>query len=191
MADKYRFNSKQEIDGLIDRIKKSDWKATDFLYRNCWDYCRIIYYRRDWHINEEDLDSIINYSIGKTIAKYEICGRYWGLLSIIFNNEVHDYFRSVYKEKELGTRVDNKNIHQEKTDFDLTKTEISMQLEQALAMKPKDQKQCIQLMLEGYSDAQIKERLNTKKSIKDLKYHAKVNLKKVLVNKFGFGKKSK
>jgi hypothetical protein len=81
VVEKHRLDSKQEIDNLIGLVKKNDWKAKDFLFKNCWEYCRIIYYRRDWHINEEDLETIINYSIGKAIAKYEICGKYWGLLS--------------------------------------------------------------------------------------------------------------
>jgi len=81
LAEVYRLDSKHEVDGLFGLIIKSDWKAIDFLYNSCSKYCRIVYSKKNWHINEEDLNAIINYSIGKAVSKYKVCGKYWGLLS--------------------------------------------------------------------------------------------------------------
>jgi len=41
----------------------------------------------------------MNYSIGKAILKYKICGKYWGLLGKIFINEIYDTLRSMIEDK--------------------------------------------------------------------------------------------
>jgi hypothetical protein len=51
------------------------------------------------NINREDLVTIMNYSIGKAILKYKICGKYWGLLGKIFINEIYDTLRSMIEDK--------------------------------------------------------------------------------------------
>lgn len=185
MDKNFRTDKKSHIDKLIALIRKGDWRAQDFLYRNSFNYCKIICSKRNWIIPWEELEDIICFSVGKAIAKYEVCGRYWGFLSKIFAHDVHDYFRRIYEEKELRTRVNEEDIYKKKGDYDPTKRELVTQINKALSGKPKEQRKCIQLMLEGYSDEQIKNILSTKKSIKDLKYHAKMNLKKVLIKKFG------
>jgi len=184
MEKEFKLDEKQGIDHIIDLIKKGDWKATDFLFKNCWAYCRVVYYRKDWHINEEDLKSIINYSIGKAIAKYEICGKYWGLLGKIFAHEISETLRQVIEEKRKRVYGENDDFGQEDNQF--SRSDIALLMGKALSMKPEEHKKCIQLELEGYSDMQIKEFLGTKKSIKDLKHHAKLNLKKVLITRFNW-----
>lgn len=186
MAKEYSLNSKQKIDDLFRLIKNNNWEATDFLFKNCWKYCRKIYFKRGWHVNEEDLNTIINYSIGKAIAKYKVCGKYWGLLGKIFANEIFDELRRIIKEKEMERKVIEENINLEQEDNRLAKRDKTLLIEKALPMKPEEHQKCIQLELEGYSDEQIKKFLGTKKSIKDLKHHAKLNLKKVLSNNFNW-----
>lgn len=186
MAEKYRLDSKPEIDGLFGLIKKNDWKVTEYVFNCCSKYCRIIYFRRNWHLNEEDLNTILNYSIGKAIAKYEICGKYWGLLGKIFAHEVYGILRPIYEEKEMGRRVIEENADIGREDPRFARSDASLLIQKALSMKPEEHKKCIQLELEGYSDEQIKEFLGTTKSIKDLKHHSKLNLKKVLIERFNW-----
>jgi len=189
LAEEHRLDSKQEIDGLFGLIKKNDWKATDFLFKSCWDYCRNIYYKRNWHINEEDLKTIINFSIGKAIAKYEICGKYWGLLGIIFTHEVYEILKPIYDEKGMGRRINEEDTDIGNEDPQFSRSDAALLIEKALAMKPEENRKCIQLELEGYNDKQIKEFLGTTKSVKDLKHHAKLNLKKVLITHFNWSPK--
>ena len=186
MAEKYRLDSKPEIDGLFGLIKKNDWKATEYVFNCCSKYCRIIYYRRNWHLNEEDLNTIINYAIGKAIAKYKICGKYWGLLGKIFANEVYEILLPIIKEKELGIKAFKEGFDYGQEDPQLSRSDSFLLIQKALSMKPEEHRKCIQLELEGYRDEQIKEFLSTTKSIKDLKHHAKLNLKKVLIEQFSW-----
>jgi hypothetical protein len=186
LAEKHRLDSKPEIDSLFRQIKKNDWEATDFIFKNCWNYCRNIYFKRNWHINEEDLKSIINFSIGKAIAKYEICGKYWGLLGTIFAHEVYEILRPIYGEKGMGRKVDQISVDFGCGDPQFSRSDAALLLEKALSMKPEEHRICIQLELEGYTDEQIKVLMITTKSVKDLKHHAKLNLKKVLIEQFSW-----
>jgi len=186
LAEEYRLNSKLEIDGLFGLIEKKDWKAIDFLFNSCSKYCRIIFSKKNWFINKEDLDAAINFSIGKAIIKYKICGKYWGLLGTIFTHEVYEILKPIYEEKGMGRRVDEENVDFGQEEPCLARSDAALLLERALSMKPEEHRKCIQLELEGYSDAQIKEFLSTTKSIKDLKHHAKLNLKKVLIEQFSW-----
>ena len=189
MQDKFKLGKKQDLDNLVDLIRKGDWKAADFLYRKSKRYCWKIYREKFHDIPEDEVESIICFSVGKTMATYKICGKYLALLAKIFVNDIYDYLKPKMKEKKLGKRVDYEEIHQRDGDYGPTKREFEILFYKALSMKPKDHKECIQLVLDGFSDEQIKNVLGTKKSIKDLKYHSKVNLKRVLIKKFGWEKK--
>ena len=191
MKQEYKVDEKKDIDQLIDLVKRGDWKAQNFLYLKSRDYCYALCSKKDWTVSSEDLKEMINFSVGKAISKYEICGRYWGLLSAIFVNDVIDiYFKPIYDKKklmeELLAAVNNPF---EKADYDPTRKEILMQFLQALSRKSDEQQKCIQLVLEGFNDEEIKTVLDTNKSIKDLKYHAKMNLKRVLVDDLGWQSK--
>jgi hypothetical protein len=119
-------------------------------------------------------------------VKYKICGKYWGLLAIIFTNEIYDYLGKISREKEFGNRDYEGKIYRVSYNNNQVQKEITMMFHRALSMKPKEQQICIQLELEGASNIQIANRLGTKKSVKDLKYHAKINLKNVLIKEFGW-----
>lgn len=186
MQPEFRLDNKESIDKLFSLIKKYDWKAIDFLFNSCSKYCRIVYSKKNWHINNEDLNEIINYSIGKAIAKYKICGKYWGLLGKIFAHEVYDTLRPIIEEIGFGRRVNEENVDLGCEDPQFTRSDAASLIEKALSMKPEEHQKCIQLELEGYTDEQIKEFMGTTKSIKDLKHHAKLNLKKVLIEKFNW-----
>jgi len=189
MQEKLKISTKPAIDNIIDLIRLGNWNASDFLYRRSRAYCWMVYRRRNWFIPEDEVDSLLCFSIGKTIAKYEICGKYWGLLAIIFINDIYDYLGKIFREKALWKRENEEKIYQISDNNDQTRKEITMQFHKALAMKPKEQKICIQLELDGFSNEQIKNILETKKSIKDLKYRAKINLKNILIKKFGWKQK--
>lgn len=188
MKQEYKVDKKKDIDQLIDLVRRGDWKAQNFLYSKSRDYCYALCSKRNWTVSSEDLKEMINFSVGKTISKYEICGRYWGLLSIIFVNDIKDcYFKPIYdKKKFMEELLAAVNDPFEKADYDPTRTETTMQFSQALSRKPDEQRKCIQLVLEGYNDEEIRTALDTNKSIKDFKYHAKMNLKRVLVDDFGW-----
>jgi hypothetical protein len=184
LAEEYRLDSKPEIDRLFGLIKKNDWKATEFLFFSCEKYCRIICLKRNWHFNIEDLNTIINFSIGKAIAKYKICGKYWGLLGRIFANEAYEILVPIIKENELGIKPFEEGFDYGQEDPQLLRSDSSLLIQKALAMMPEEHRICIQLELEGYTDEQIKEFMDTTKSIKDMKCHAKMNLKNVLIENF-------
>jgi len=188
MEVEFRLDKKQKIDNLIDLIRQGDWKAQNFLYSKSRDYCYAFCSKKVWTVSSEDLKEMINFSVGKAISKYEICGRYWGLLSIIFIHDVKDsYFKPIYDWKKLMQELSAaRNDPLEKADYDPTRKEITMQFLQALSRKPDEQQKCIQLVLEGYNDEEIKTVLDTNKSIKDFKYHAQMNLKRVLVDDLGW-----
>lgn len=188
MKQEYKVDKKKAIDQLIDLVRRGDWKAQNFLYSKSRDYCYAVCSKKNWTVSSEDLKEMINFSVGKTITKYEICGRYWGLLSTIFIHDVKDsYFKPIYNWIKLMQELFAAgNDPSEKANYDPTKTETTMQFSQALSRKPDEQRKCIQLVLQGYNDEEIKTVLDTKKSIKDLKYHAKMNLKRVLVDDFGW-----
>lgn len=186
MTEEDRLDSKQKIDGLFGLIQKNDWRATEFLFDNCSRFCHALCKKRNWQINREDMATIINYSIGKAIAKYYICGKYWGLLGTIFSHEVYEILKPIYGEKGMGRRINEENVNSGCEDTRFSRSDATLLIQKALTMKPEEQQKCIQLELEGYNDEQIKEFLGTTKSIKDLKHHAKLNLKKVLIEHFNW-----
>jgi len=188
-ADNFRIDTKEHIDALVDLIRKGNWRTTNFLYEKARLYCWKVFRSRHWCIPEDEVESIINYSIGKTIANYQICGKFWGLLAKIFVNDTYDYLKKPLLGADRKREEDVGEINQIPDNIDSMDRESYITFYRALSVKPKEQQICIQLLLEDYDDDQIQIILSTEKSVKDLKYHAKMNLKKVLVERFGWNPK--
>jgi hypothetical protein len=179
-------DSKQKIDDLFGLILKNDWRAIDFLYAKARLYCWKVYRSKPWRIPYDEVESIINYSIGKTIVNYQVCGKFWGLLAKIFVNNIYDYLNKPLPGADREWEEDEDKINQVPDKSNSMSSESYITFYRALSVKPKEQQICIQLLLEDYDDDQIQIILSTEKSVKDLKYHAKMNLKKVLVERFGW-----
>jgi hypothetical protein len=188
-ADNFRIDTKEHIDALVDLIRKGNWRTTNFLYEKARLYCWKVFRSGHWRIPEDEVESIINYSIGKTLAYYQICGKFWGLLATIFVNDICDYLNKPLLGADREREEDEDKINQVPDNIDSMDRESYITFYRALSVKPKEQQICIQLLLEDFEDEQIQNILNTEKSVKDLKYHAKMNLKKVLVERFGWNPK--
>jgi len=186
MANEFRIDNKHSVDKLIGLIREGNWKAQNFLYEKSKAYCRTVYKNRFFGIPDDELESIICFSTGKTISTYKICGKYWGLLAVIFTNDIHDYLKKPLIPPFLDKGIKEVDITQVPDESDASEKETIGVFNKALSMKPQEHQICLQLMLEGYNDDKIERLMAIEKSIKDLKYHAKMNLKTVLIEKFGW-----